>query len=188
MQKLNKDLVRVTGFASKDETRPHLGYCVHDGASKALVATDGHKAILDRSLYKEGMVAFKAEVYLKTGELIGPSHEGWKYPNVVSFYPNLDKYSQFITWAVPEWVSKLKDKKAVTVYMTLENEVSLTKPLKGDWIALDLKLLAPLAGESVKFSFKISRDDESRVIIDRLAPIYFLVTKDIDGVVMPMRA
>ena len=66
--KYNDRLRRVASFASTDETRPSLMYCVHDSASGALVATDGHRLILDRALYQVAATAFNAKVYLKTQE------------------------------------------------------------------------------------------------------------------------
>ena len=48
---MSKRLNIVARFASKDETRHSLGFCVHDQNLKALVATDGHRAILDKRSY-----------------------------------------------------------------------------------------------------------------------------------------
>lgn len=184
----NEGMRRVAQFASTDETRINLGYCVHDKDSKALVATDGHRAIFDRSLYMEGRDAFSARVWNKTNEYLKPDFE-LKFPNIKMFYPDLDKYTQTITWAVPEWVGKLKGKKAVKGYMTLDNDITLTRPTHTPhWICLDLKLLAPLAGGSVRFGFKRVNDKDGNFeAIDRNSPIYFMIDKNVDGVIMPMR-
>lgn len=185
---MRQEITRVAQFASTDEIRPAIQYCIHDADSKALVATDGHRAIFDRSLYIEGRDAFSAKVFLKTQEYLKPDFE-LRYPNIKMFYPDLDKYSALITWAVPWWVAKLKGRKVVKGYLTLDNDVTLTRPTHTPhWICLDLKLLAPLAGESVKFGFKCVKDKDGNFeSIDRNSPIYFLINKDVDGVIMPMR-
>ena len=154
-----------------------------------MVATDGHKAIFDRSIYRVSQSPFKASTYLKTGDLIGPDFE-LKYPNIKSFYPRLEDYSDSITWHVPKWIEKIPVKGHTKLYLTLDNEILLTTPKYAtQWTCLDLKQLKPLANESIKFSFKISRDSEGNFDkVDTLAPVYFLIESGIDGVIMPLRA
>lgn len=183
----NERMRQVSQFASTDETRINLNYCVHDPNIKALVATDGHRAIFNRSLYREQGDAFRAVTYLKTGDLVKPDWPSFKYPNIKMFYPGLTKYGCEIEWIIPWWIAKLTGRKACQIYLTAQGQVSLTKP-DGESICLDAKLLKPLVDQSVKFKFKIVKDKDGAITgIDNCAPIYFKLDKDCDGVIMPMR-
>ena len=180
-------MLRVCAFASTDETRPALNYCVYDEASKALVATDGHRAIWDRSLYQEARKPFKAKTYLKTGDLVSPDWDGFKYPAINSFKPNESDYSDPMAFEIPEWIGKLKSKKAVKAWFDENENIGLTKlPMS---VCIDLILLAPLAGERVEMRFKYTRDAEGNLDkLDPLAPVWIILDETCDIVVMPLRA
>lgn len=186
----NKSILRVCAFASTDETRPQLMYCVHNGTSKALVATDGHRAIWDRSLYSETAKAFKASTYLKTSDMVAPDWEGFKYPNVQSFRPNENNYSDPIEFKLPLWIGKLKGyKKDARVYFDIDGNMSLTGLDKAWSVCLNMALLTPLADETVKMRFKMTRDADGNLDkVDNLAPIWIIIDETCDVVVMPMRA
>ena len=185
----NKAMLRVCAFASTDETRINLAYCVHDEASKALVATDGHRAIWDRSLYSETAKAFKAKTYLKTGDMVAPDWEGFKYPNINSFRPNENDYSDPLEFEIPEWIGKLKTKRAAKFYFDIDGAISIT-PLPKDFsCAIDMMLLTPIAGETVRMRFKMTRDKDGNLDkVDSLAPVWIIVDETCDIVVMPLRA
>lgn len=192
----NKSILRVCAFASTDETRPQLMYCVHDDASKALVATDGHRVIWDRSLYREAAKPFKANTYLKTagkpfkantylktGDLVSPDWEGFKYPAINRCRPNENDYSDPIEFKLPLWIGKLKGykKQDSKVYFDIDGAMSLT-PLDKAWsVCLNIALLVPLADETVKMRFKMTRDK-----VDNLAPVWIILDNNCDVVVMPM--
>lgn len=180
-------MLRVCAFASTDETRINLAYCVHDEASKALVATDGHRAIWDRSLYQDAAKPFKAKTYLKTGDLVSPDWEGFKYPNINSFRPNEPDYCEPIEFEISEWIGKLKSKRAVKFYFDIDGAISIT-PLPVS-VAIDMNLMVPLAGETIKMRFKYSRDAEGELHkLEPLAPVWIILDETCDIVVMPLRA
>ncbi len=187
----NKSILRVCAFASTDETRPHLMYCVHDGTSKALVATDGHRVIWDRSLYQDAAKPFKASTYLKTSDMVAPDWEGFKYPAINSFRPNENDYSDPIEIKLPLWIGKLKGykKQDSKVYFDVDGAMSLT-PLDKSWsVCLNMALLVPLADEIVKMRFKMTRDADGNLDkVDNLVPVWIILDNDCDMVVMPMRA
>lgn len=187
----NKVMLRVCSFASSDETRQPLLYCVHDAASKALVATDGHRAIWDRSLYSEAASPFKASTYLKTSDLVKPDWEGFKYPNIASFRPQESLYGDPIEFKIPLWIGKLKGykKQDSKVYLDIDGNMSLTGLDKAWSVCLNMALLVPLADETVKVRFKMTRDADGNLDkVDNLAPIWIIIDDECDVVVMPMRA
>lgn len=183
----NKTMLRVCAFASTDETRPALNYCVHDEASKALVATDGHRAIWDRSLYSEAAKPFKAKTYLKTSDMIAPDWEGFKYPAINSFRPNENDYSDPIEFKIPLWIGKLKGyKKDVKVWFTIGGCMSLTSFPQS--ACINIALLVPLADETVTMRFKMTKaTKDTPSVVDNLAPVWIILDDDCDMVVMPMR-
>ncbi len=182
----NKTMLRVCAFASTDETRPALNYCVYDEASKALVATDGHRAIWDRSLYREAGKPFKAKIYLKTGDLVSPDWEGFKFPNMNSFRPNESDYSDPMAFEIPEWIGKLKAKKAAKAWFDEDGAIGLTRlPMS---VCINIALLVPLADETVKMRFKYTRDADGELDkLDPLAPVWVILDDDCDMVIMPLR-
>ena len=187
----NKSILRVCAFASTDETRPQLHYCVHDEASKALVATDGHRAIWDRSLYSEAIKPFKASTYLKTSDMVAPDWEGFKYPAINIFRPNENDYSDPIEIKLPLWFGKLKGykKQDSKVYFDVDGNMSLTGLDKSWSVCLNMALLVPLADEIVKMRFKMTRDADGNLDkVDTLAPVWIILDNDCDMVVMPLRA
>lgn len=178
---------RICKFASSDENRPQLMYCVYIEDLQALVATDGHKVIFDKTQYVAGRSAFKASTFLKTGDFVSPDFD-LKYPHVKQFLPDLDKYTDFITWHVPKFVDKLPTKGHTNIYLTMHNEIMLTRPNHTKlWTCLDLKQLRPLADTSIKFAFKKALGLNNELTFDQLAPVYFVIESGIDGVIMPMR-
>ena len=186
----NKTILRVCAFASTDETRINLAYCVYDEASKALVATDGHRAIWDRSLYQDAAKAFKANTYLKTGDLVSPDWEGFKYPNIQSFRPNERDYSDPIEFKLPLWIGKLKGykKQDSKVYFDIDGNMSLTGLDKAWSVCLNMALLVPLADETVKMRFKMTRDADGNLDkVDPLTPVWVILDDDCDMVIMPLR-
>jgi hypothetical protein len=203
----NKSILRVCTFASTDETRPQLMYCVHDKASKALVATDGHRAIWDRSLYTEAAKPFKANTYLKTAgkpfkantylktsDMVAPDWEGFKYPAINSFRPNQADYSDPIEFKLPLWFGKLKGykKQDSKVWFDIDGSMGLT-PLPNS-ACINIALLVPLADETVKMRFKYTRFKYTRDAdgnidkLDPLAPVWIILDNDCDMVVMPLRS
>lgn len=187
----NKTILRVCAFASTDETRPQLMYCVQDEASKALVATDGHRAIWDRSLYQDAAKPFKASTYLKTSDMVAPDWEGFKYPAINSFRPNENNYSDPIEFKLPLWFGKLKGykKQDSKVYFDIDGNMSLTGLDKAWSVCLNIALLVPLADETIKMRFKMTRDADGNLDkVDTLAPVWIILDNDCDMVVMPLRA
>jgi hypothetical protein len=213
----NKTMLRVCAFASTDETRPALNYCVHDEASKALVATDGHRAIWDRSLYSEAAKPFKAKTYLKTSDMIAPDWEGFKYPAINSFRPNGNDYSDPIEFKIPLWWEGFKYP-AINSFRPNENDYSdpiefkiplwigKLKGYKKDvkvWFTIggcmsltsfpqsaciNIALLVPLADETVTMRFKMTKaTKDTPSVVDNLAPVWIILDDDCDMVVMPMR-
>lgn len=184
----NKSILRVCAFASTDETRPQLMYCVHDDASKALVATDGHRVIWDRLLYQEAAKPFKASTYLKTSDMVAPDWEGFKYPAINSFRPNENDYSDPIEFKLPLWIGKLKGyKKGARVYFDIDGNMSLTGLDKAWSVCLNIALLVPLADETVKMRFKMTRDKDGNLHkVNNLAPVWIILDNNCDVVVMPM--
>lgn len=185
----NKSMLRVCAFASTDETRPQLNYCVHDKASKALVATDGHRAIWDRSLYREAGKPFKANTYLKTGATLIHDWNDFKYPNIASFRPNQADYSDPIEFKLPLWFGKLKGykKQDSKVWFDIDGSMGLT-PLPNS-ACINIALLVPLADETVKMRFKYTRDADGNIDkLDPLAPVWIILDNDCDMVVMPLRS
>ena len=184
----NKSILRVCAFASTDETRINLNYCVHDEASKALFATDGHRAIWDRSLYQDAAKPFKASTYLKTSDMIAPDWEGFKYPAINSFRPQEADYSDPIEFKLPLWFGKLKGykKQDSKVYFNLNGDVSLT-PMPQS-VCLNMALLVPLADEIVNMRFKMTKaTKEEPSVIDSACPVWIILDNECDMVVMPLR-
>jgi len=185
----NKTMLRVCAFASTDETRPALNYCVYDEASKALVATDGHRAIWDRSLYQDAAKPFKAKAYLKTGDLVSPDWDGFKYPNISMFRPFEKDYGPEIEFKIPLWFGKLKDYKKgdARVWFHVDGTIALTSLPQS--LCINIALLAPLADETVKMRFKMTKaTKETPSVVDSLAPVWIILDNDCDIVVMPLRA
>lgn len=183
----NKAMLRVCAFASTDETRINLNYCVHDKASKALVATDGHRAIWDRSLYSEAAKPFKAKTYVKTSDMVAPDWEGFKFPNMASFRPNEVDYSDPVEFKLPLWFGKLATyKKDARVWFSVTGQMSLTPSILS--ACINITLLTPLADETVKMRFKMTKaTKETPSVVDTLAPVWIILDNDCDMVVMPMR-
>lgn len=186
----NKAMLRVCAFASTDETRPELMYCIHDKDSKALVATDGHRAIWDRSLYQDAAKPFKASTYLKTSDMVAPDWEGFKYPNVQSFRPNENDYSDPIEFKIPLWIGKLKGykKQDSKAYFDVDGNMSLTG-LKKYWsVCLNMALIVPLADSTVKMRFKMTKaTEETPSVVDTTGPVWIILDSDCDAVIMPLR-
>jgi hypothetical protein len=178
MRGLNKQLERVCKFASTDQTRYHLMSCHYSKELKALVATDGHRAIFDKSSYNEYDKDFKAEVYLKTSEMVPMDYGGTKYPNITVFYPDLTKYKTRFNFTVPEYIKQLaKYKKSVIGYFNAQGDLGLSKR-DDSIISLDLRLLEPLAGCNAQVLIK-----------DALTPLVFKLIDEpeVEVIVMPLR-
>lgn len=176
---LNKQIERVCKFTSDDETRYQLKACHYSKDLKALVATDGHRAIFDKSSYAEYGIDFKSDVYLKTGELINFDYNGSKYPHVKMFYPDLSNYKISFDFQIPDYVKILsKYKKPVIGRFNAIGDLALT-PIKDSIISLDLRLLAPINDNLVTVFIK----DASSPIFIRLKD-----EPEVEIVVMPCRA
>ena len=176
---LNKQIERVCNFTSDDETRYQLKACHYNKDLKALVATDGHRAIFDKSSYNDYGKDFKADVYLKTGELVDFDYGGSKYPHVKMFYPNLETYPISFDFHVPDYVKIFsKCKKPIIGRFNTNGDLALT-PFKDSIINLDLRLLSPLNDTPVTVFIK-----------DSLSPIFFRLKDEpeVEIVVMPYRA
>ena len=169
-RRLNPTIDRICKFASTDETRWHL-QCVYACSElKSYVATDGWRVIVSPSITMD--VSFDAKTYLKTENKFPVKIE--KYPNVKQFLPNLETYTQTLSMDLPEWFSSLKSKRPVAGHFSTKG-ISLFK--SDDTICtIDLKLLIPLAGENVVFQFR-----------DSVSPVYFKLSDQSYGCIMPMR-
>lgn len=171
---------RIAKFASKDPSRPVLGLVESNDELKALVATDGTRAIVDVGAYLYGRGNFSANVYLKTGEIL-VDNSGAKYPNVKSFLPSGENLSEPSVVRVPEWFSHLdKAKKPAQFYFDKNCRMSIDKD-EDTIFSLDARLLSPLAGCVLNLRYNLGNPKNG--------PIHFEFSEDreIYGVLMPMR-
>lgn len=173
-------LETVAKFASKDVTRPNLGFCVYESKLQGLVATDGHRLIVDKGMAITD--PFNASVYLKTKETLTDKSVTERYPNVVQFIPSLNGYSELIKFTVPDWfkaLEKLKGK-PIGIHFYGEGLVGFGREAQPTCkFTLDARLMGALAGQALNLRYK---DDK--------CPVHFEYEFDTDiyGVIMPMRA
>lgn len=173
---MNNNVKLVSKFCSVDETRYHLKFCYHYEPLEALVATDGHKAIIDKSNYHKDAKAFRGDIYLKHNEFY--YDETVKCPNIVNTIPDRSKVRRLVTdLELGDWVGKKLSKKPIQVYFDRFGQFYLSKPRRPA-ICLDLRLLSPLAGQTVSIDYK-----------DNVSPLLITVkdNKDIEILIMPMR-
>ena len=171
---------RIAKFASKDPSRPVLGLVESNDELKALIATDGTRAIVDVGAYLYGRGNFSANVYLKTGEIL-VDNSGAKYPNVKGFMPNIENYTEPFVVKIPEWFSHLdKAKKPAQFYFDSACKMSIDKHSDVAF-SLDARLLAPLAGCVLNLRYHLKKP--------KIGAIHFEFSDDreIYGVLMPMR-
>lgn len=175
---------RISKWVSKDPTRPYLG-----GVYKrplGLMATDGHRMLIDSSLTYEGK-AFNACVYLKTEEFL-EIPEG-KIPPFESLIP--DNKETYISWTIPEWIPKVaKARKPAPIFIYKSGHVTLTQldmhehVITGEGIeiqackpvvSLDARLLDGLEGLDVVIYYTTNS-----------APVK-IIKDELTAVIMPLR-
>lgn len=167
----NKKLTTaVCKFASKDSTRHNINNVYFEAGQ--FVATDGHRIISTTGLLTA--TSFNPQVWLKTKEFMPVSD--FKYPPWKSLYwPAKDAKHSF-AWVIPYWVAKLEGaKKGVEVFIEADGTMTLGKTERSI-VALDLAMLAPLAGEAVTVRMK-----------DNNHPVRFEFEGETCAMIMPRR-
>lgn len=168
------DLELLCKFASNDPTRPQLGLINKNDDLQGLCATNGHILMVNTNYCSNFQSNFDASVFLKTGQVLYNTE--LKYPDVRSIIPELDGYTQNFTFSVPEYLEKLsKNKKAAQLYFDKDFNCMLNKP-KDAVLSLDARYLGLLAGRELRIKFK-----------NNSSPLYFSLSEEIYGLIMPMR-
>lgn len=184
----------LASFTSNDETRSHLSYAYVCPKLKGLVATDGHRAIVDTGLYdckNDGKLVHAST--LKAGRLAYESIDGVAYPNVDRIIGAAKGDGHSFDWSIPDSFKVLKKRCAAMIrpvsgdvvlnWDSLEPEIELLDTPDGEVeskvepVGIDLALLAPLNGLTVLFETN-----------GPLSAIKWSVAGgDIHGLIMPMR-
>lgn len=168
------NLLTLAKFVGTDPTRQGLNYCFDNERLKAKVATNGHRALIDYTLY--GSTNFNGIVYQKTQEILKPmGHE--KFPDIASVYPNIAKIKHKIEWDIPEWIEKIsKYKRPVPLFFTNTGDVTLTKTSDA-LVSIDARLFSGITG--VRAQIKI---------IDNASPIIVIIRPgELEALIMPLR-
>lgn len=176
--KYNLQLKRLAMIASKDPTRSSICQVYKDNETKAMVSTDGHRIIQDKSSYELVDSSFDANVYLKTGHIY-PINE--KFPTSIAreyFGKFKSTHKELPTFKLPE-ISKLSNfRKPFITYFKANGEMSIVNKPDNAVFALDLRLLDVLSEREIKIWYK---DDKQAVTIELVDEPEVLM------VVMPVR-
>lgn len=176
--KYNLQLKRLAMIASKDPTRSSICQVYKDNETKAMVSTDGHRIIQDKSSYELVDSSFDANVYLKTGHIY-PINE--KFPTSIAreyFGKFKSTHKELPTFKLPE-ISKLSNfRKPFITYFKANGEMSIVNKPDNAVFALDLRLLDVLSEREIKIWY---RDHLSAVTIELIDEPEVLM------VVMPVR-
>lgn len=176
--KYNLQLKRLAMIASKDPTRSSICQVYKDNETKAMVSTDDHRIIQDKSSYELVDSSFDANVYLKTGHIY-PINE--KFPTSIAreyFGKFKSTHKELPTFKLPE-ISKLSNfRKPFITYFKANGEMSIVNKPDNAVFALDLRLLDVLSEREIKIWY---RDHLSAVTIELIDEPEVLM------VVMPVR-
>lgn len=176
--KYNLQLKRLAMIASKDPTRSSICQVYKDNETKAMVSTDDHRIIQDKSSYELVDSSFDANVYLKTGHIY-PINE--KFPTSIAreyFGKFKSTHKELPTFKLPE-ISKLSNfRKPFITYFKANGEMSIVNKPDNAVFALDLRLLDVLSEREIKIWYK---DDKQAVTIELVDEPEVLM------VVMPVR-
>lgn len=152
--KHNLQLKRLATVASKDVTKSSICQVYKDNETKAMVSTDGHRIIQDKSSYDLVDTSFDSNVYLKTGHIY-PINE--KYPTSIAreyFGKFKSTHKELPTFKLPE-ISKLSNfRKPFITYFKANGEMTIMNKPEGAEFALDLRLLDVLSEREIKIWYK----------------------------------
>lgn len=176
--KHNLQLKRLAMIASKDVTRSSICQVYKDNETKAMVSTDGHRIIQDKSSYELVDSSFDANVYLKTGHIY-PINEKFPISIARHYFGDFKKtHKELPTFKLPD-ISKLNTfKKPFITYFKANGEMTIINKPEGAEFALDLRLLDVLSERDIKIWYK---DTLSAVTIELVDEPEVLI------VVMPCR-
>ena len=165
-----------------------------------LVATDGHKLLLDKGIGAGNWGKIVPGTMLKAGEATFINlADGVKFPNLESIAGDLKNGVQpMIQFQLPAWLKNIaKARLPVNARIYLNGVVQLrmhgqkqVSEIDVDFVSLDLRHLSAFAGEEIDLEIKTREeklhDGTVRISCDKTAPIKF-ACNDFLGLIMPMK-